>query len=426
MSRSPTDRDDFPLAIICAKKIEYDAVSLLVEWWYTFEDRTAAGGTNMYKYGRIGKVNVAMVLLHQRGKAAAAAAAERLKTSSSKPKLILLVGICGGVPSAVLEDEMLLGDVIVSESIVEYDFGKQGPTTFKMSVRYSDMTEAAKSVLRTLKTNRFRLQNKARDFLSQLQQKALFTGQQAKYNYPGATEDRLFNPAYVHRHQSSVPPVCPECCISLGSPCEPSGQLSCDKLGCSDDYVMQRSRLEQGKTCRVFFGRFASADRVMKSGEHRDSTANPHGAMAFEMEGSYVLGQYPCIIVKGVSDYADSHKNDVWQGYAAATAASAVRALVEEISDYLLADVQGHPKRRAHRASATSKSTNRFKRERSRIRCYRCDHDHSVRDCRAREDTVWRAREKRGREDRCYNCGCDDHWVDGCGEPDFLRRRIWQ
>lgn len=37
----------------------------------------------------------------------------------------------------------------------------------------------------------------------------------------------------------------------------------------------------------------------------------------------------PCIVVKGMCDYADSHKHKGWQYFAAATAASASKAILE-------------------------------------------------------------------------------------------------
>jgi tetratricopeptide (TPR) repeat protein len=47
------------------------------------------------------------------------------------------------------------------------------------------------------------------------------------------------------------------------------------------------------------------------------------------MEGAGVWDNIPCIIIKGVCDYADSHKNKLWQAYAAATGASVAKALLE-------------------------------------------------------------------------------------------------
>jgi hypothetical protein len=80
----------------------------------------------------------------------------------------------------------------------------------------------------------------------------------------------------------------------------------------------------------VHFGLIASADTVMKSGEDRDEAAARDGVIAFEMEGAGVWENFPgSLVIKGVCDYADSHKSKEWQGYAAATAAAAAKAFLE-------------------------------------------------------------------------------------------------
>ncbi len=81
----------------------------------------------------------------------------------------------------------------------------------------------------------------------------------------------------------------------------------------------------------VHIGGFASGDSVIKSGKVRDEIANSTGIIAFEMEGAAVWRTFPsCLIIKGVSDYTDSHKSKRWQNYAACTAAAATAALLEQ------------------------------------------------------------------------------------------------
>jgi nucleoside phosphorylase len=67
----------------------------------------------------------------------------------------------------------------------------------------------------------------------------------------------------------------------------------------------------------------------MKSAEHRDQLARTLGIVGFEMEGAGVCNSLSCLIIKGACDYADSHKNKVWQDYAAASAAACAKALLE-------------------------------------------------------------------------------------------------
>jgi nucleoside phosphorylase len=40
------------------------------------------------------------------------------------------------------------------------------------------------------------------------------------------------------------------------------------------------------------------------------------------------MDSFPCLVIRGICDYADSHKNKAWQGYAAATAAAYAKDLV--------------------------------------------------------------------------------------------------
>ncbi len=49
------------------------------------------------------------------------------------------------------------------------------------------------------------------------------------------------------------------------------------------------------------------------------------------MEAAGLMPDFPCIVVRGVCDYADSHKNKQWQGYAALAAALYVKELLEYV-----------------------------------------------------------------------------------------------
>jgi hypothetical protein len=46
------------------------------------------------------------------------------------------------------------------------------------------------------------------------------------------------------------------------------------------------------------------------------------------MEAAGIATEFSCIAIRGISDYADSHKNDGWHHYAAAAAAACVKELL--------------------------------------------------------------------------------------------------
>lgn len=81
----------------------------------------------------------------------------------------------------------------------------------------------------------------------------------------------------------------------------------------------------------IHFGAVSSTDTVLKNGTARDALIANHKVIAFEMEGAGVSNtELPTIVVKGVCDFMDSHKNKDWQEYAAITAAAGSKALLEE------------------------------------------------------------------------------------------------
>jgi nucleoside phosphorylase len=111
---------------------------------------------------------------------------------------------------------------------------------------------------------------------------------------------------------------------------------SCSELKCNENRLVPRQRLLKAKEASVapnpiiHYGLIASGDTVMKSSEDRHTIATGDNIIAFEMEGARIWDNLPCVIVKGVCDYADSHKNKEWQGYAAATAAACMKAFLKE------------------------------------------------------------------------------------------------
>lgn len=103
---------------------------------------------------------------------------------------------------------------------------------------------------------------------------------------------------------------------------------SCDTLGCDKNQVRRCRDSADTTKFSLHIGKVASADTVMKSGEHRDQIARKEKVIGFEMEGAGVWDNIPCIIIKGICDYADSHKHKKWQDHAAETAACGLKVFL--------------------------------------------------------------------------------------------------
>ena len=352
----PNGRRDFEVAIICALRREFDAVCLLIDkLWDEEGDRYGKidGDPNIYTTGCMGKCNVVLVLLPSMGKASAGSAVVSLRSSFPRVSLALLVGICGAVPSAGLEqDPIVLGDVIISNLVVQYDLGKALPDRFVRKDTAHDSLGRPNKIIRNILVkldtdiDRERIENRAGDFLKALQTKSeekskrKRRGRHTNHKHPGAANDLLFPAGVRHKHApGSGCRTCEDCHESSDPACDESLTLSCKELGCDTRRVIRTEHLESATndpnaasdSGDVFFfiGAIGSGDGVIRSGEHRDQIAKQTGVIAFEMEGAGVWDEIPCIVIKGVCDYADSHKSKGWQNYAAATAASVAKAIME-------------------------------------------------------------------------------------------------
>ncbi|EXU99026.1 ankyrin repeat protein [Metarhizium robertsii] len=323
MATAPESRGEFRVAIICALLYRYGR---------------AAGDQNTYLTGRIGPVDAVLVRLSEMGKVIAASTAASLRSSFPNLELAVLTGICGGVPHAEANG-IVLGDVILARRVVQYDLGREYHDGFVAKTTVDEglgrPTKTIRSFLSTIQSQVLitNIEERTVAHLRKLQNKPVPKSCSATYQYPGIEEDELFGPTHLHKHQSGC-----EGCQHPDKSCDKARNQTCKDLQCHlHGQLVQRARLDiHGKehgsapmNPSVFFGCIGSGDKVIKSGQLRDIIAEKHNLVAFEMEGAGVWDEIPCIIVKSVCDYADSHKNKQWQNYAAATAAAATKALLE-------------------------------------------------------------------------------------------------
>ncbi|KAI1025081.1 hypothetical protein LB504_009749 [Fusarium proliferatum] len=294
----PAGRGDFPVALVCALSLEFDAVCMVVdEFWDEDGDQfgKSDGDHNMYFTGRIDKHNVVVVLLGK-GKVNSAAAATSLRASYPNICLTILVGICGAVPW-IGEKHIGLGDVVISDTIIRYDFGHQTDHEFvrKKTCHGDMMPKEIFNLLESLQTvlGRRRLMKGSATFIVELKETAARLGQHGRYERPGIG--------------------------AIGASGSASQPLALGEQKAIDIQVPT-----------VHFGPMASGDTVMVSAEHRDRIAAAENIIAFEMEGAGVWQELPCIIVKGVSDFADCDKTKEWQDYAAAMAAATSKAILKQ------------------------------------------------------------------------------------------------
>jgi nucleoside phosphorylase len=330
----PTSRSAFKVAIFCALVLEADAVEALFDEVY---DRLGAyygkepGDTNTYITGRIGDHDIVLCCMPEMGKRSAASSAAALHVSYSQVQLALLVGVCGAAPYAADGSLIFRGDIIISDAVVEYDLGKQYPGGFQRKTNVKDTLGRPPREIRSFLTalsgrqTRFEFQQKTIQHLDAIGRLGTL------WQRPKKLDDNLFHASYHHKHSSDVSGAscrC-SCAISPDDICSAAMSQTCDDVGCDKKQIYrQRASMEPIKPL-IHIGPIACADTVMKSGEHRDRLVKSDGIIGFEMEGTGVWDNIPCIVIKGVCDYADSHKDKAWQSYAAAAGASAAKTLLQ-------------------------------------------------------------------------------------------------
>lgn len=125
------------------------------------------------------------------------------------------------------------------------------------------------------------------------------------YQFPGRCYDQLFRATYLH-----------------------TGGEDCGS--CDNSEVETRLERDSDEPV-VHYGLIASGNAVMTSAQHRDELRNAWDICCFEMEAAGLMNDFPCVVIRGISDYSDGHKNKFWQPYAAVTAAAYAKDLLRVI-----------------------------------------------------------------------------------------------
>lgn len=312
--------DSYQVGWVCAVKIEYIVACELLDEEFGAPDLRSADDNNIYTCGRMGDFNVVIACLPKGkyGLTSAATAAQDLRHSFPHISFGLMVGIGGGAPLISKDRDIRLGDVVVSTPIgrtggvIHYEFGKTVQN--KEFVPHGHLNAPPRVLLtavQKLDTVHYRRGNRIQETILQ----TIHRNPRLKkdYSQPSTQMDVLFRSSYLHQDDSRL---CTDCC-------SPGAENIISRPPRTQD-----SSADQMDTVRIHYGLIASADRLMKDAAIRDQLAETEGVMCFEMEAAGLMESFPCLVIRGICDYSDTHKNDIWQGYAAATAAAYAKELL--------------------------------------------------------------------------------------------------
>jgi len=304
---------------VCALPKELIAASAMLDETHPSLPRQP-NDHNAYTLGRIGAHNIVMACLPKGeiGNNNSATVATRMTSTFPSIKFGLMVGIGIGVPKTVR-----LGDVVVSTpsegfgGVVQWDFGKtERGGTFKRTGALNRPPAELLAALTNLEKVHAMKGSTIPQYLEELKQKYPLLA--PKYTRSEALKDVLFKANYTHVVKGQAEK-------DKGHETEEEEE-ELDCAYCDISHIVRR----KPRAMRVHYGLIASGNQVIKDAAFRDEINKRLGGnvLCFEMGAAGLMNDFPCIVIRGICDYADSHKNKAWQEHAAAVAAAFAKELL--------------------------------------------------------------------------------------------------
>ncbi|VUC26844.1 unnamed protein product [Clonostachys rosea] len=288
-------RRTYTIAWICALHIELAAGQAMLD--RVHDDLPACvADDNTYILGEISGHNVVIACLPtaQYGTNNASNVITNMKRTFPSIRAGLMVGIGGAAPSMA---DIRLGDVVVGIRVMQSDLGKlvkDGKIERTAVPRIPQ--QLLGTVVSTLRSNHEMKPSRVPTIIRERLK------DNPSYGFP-ELPDCLFEASYAH------------------------DQPIADCTDCDKNRLVSRPT-RPTKDPVIHYGGIASGNQVMRDGIERDKIAQELNILCFEMEAAGLIDSLPCLPIRGICDYSDSHKNKTWQRYAAATAAAYARELL--------------------------------------------------------------------------------------------------
>jgi nucleoside phosphorylase len=298
---------DYTVGWICAITTEFLSAKGMLDQEHAPLKSQNAQDKNSYILGRIGKYKIAIACLPEYGTVSTATSATMMQFTFPSLRFGLMVGIGGGIPSN--KHDVRLRDIVVSlpdekgGGVIQFDLGRKT----KDGLERKGTLNKPPMLLRTAITKMRILYDLEEQITKEVTSAFRFFRKWAKEReYLGAENDVLFKAEYDHHLKEPV-----------------------DRRSLSP-YVQRppRDTLDP----RIHCGNLTSGNQVMKDAATRDSVGKTENVLCFEMEATGLMDNFPCLVIRGICDYADSYKNKEWQPYAAAVAAAYAKLLFLQIA----------------------------------------------------------------------------------------------
>ncbi|KAK6359100.1 hypothetical protein TWF696_000267 [Orbilia brochopaga] len=298
--------EDYTIGWVCTLPEERTAACAILDEEHLPLPRQDGLDINVYEFGRVGLCNIIIATppagLYGYGVGRRALA--QMRRSFPSITACLVVGVGGGVP-ALPQRDIRLGDVVVSESVVD------------LGVRASKLYEATQEgrLVKTRPPEQFlvaiaELKSESepwQDIGISVNDITESGGSLPRFNRPPNDSDQLFQADYDHSSENE----------------------SCDQ--CETGKLIERPPRTYDQP-HIHYGRIAVSDRVIKRGTTRDRLAQEYGILCFDMAAAGLIDSLPSLVIRGICDYSDSHKSKLWRPYAALSAAAFAKTLLLRLS----------------------------------------------------------------------------------------------
>ncbi|UKZ82760.1 hypothetical protein TrVFT333_010556 [Trichoderma virens FT-333] len=285
--RLPHTHNDYTIGWVCALPNEQTAAIFMLDERH--EDLpNPSGDQNTYILGSIGKHNVVIagLPLGRVGNNTAATVATRMVSSFPNVRVGLMVGVGGGIPQ-----KTRLGDVVIScpngtePGVIQWDMGKtEAGGQFIRTGSLAPPPTALLTALTRFKADHITTRTNMLAYLKNLES---IPNMPKSFLKSDSLQDVLYDSSYGHMEEATL-------------------------------VLMTKMKT------------IVACNQVIKDANLRDTLSQQfnNNLLCIEMEAAGLMNDFPCVVIRGISDYSDSHKSKKWQDYAAATAAACAKALL--------------------------------------------------------------------------------------------------
>jgi nucleoside phosphorylase len=290
-----SDPKNYTVGWICAITTEYVVARTFLDEVHDGPEYVSERDNNDYTLGKVGKHYIVIAVLPdgEYGTASAASVASDMLHSFPNVRIGLMVGIGGGAPSR--DHDIRLGDVVVSSprdgnsGVFQYDVGK---TIQNQNFQHTRFLNQPPTVLRTalsgLKTQYEESGHWIDEAINNILEKKPRLKQ--KYKRLDLNNDRLYRAEFTHPTNNDA--NCAE--------------------ACSDSSLRLVVRPKQTKTkdnLAIHYSLIALGNVLIKDAVIQDTLAKEKDVLCFKMEAAGLMNHFLCLVIRGICNYLDTHKN---------------------------------------------------------------------------------------------------------------------